>query len=262
MIKTNYHTHTKLCNHAEGMPIDYVARAVELGYREIGISDHGPLLKEWHYRMTIEEFYKIYLPEIEKAKKKYGDKIKIYRGLEIEYHPDFHECYERWNKDLDYLILGQHVIFTGPFIRDIYHDLNDEDIASYRDEVIAAMRTGYFKIFAHPDIYLFRRPDWNPFLEAAARAIVEAAVENDVILEINANGIRRKRILNQDGKPAYIYPRYEFWRVVSEYPEAKIIIGEDNHSPKYIDDVACHKARSFVSGLGLKPLIYLFRDET
>ena len=54
MIKTNYHTHTKLCNHAEGMPIDYVARAVELGYREIGISDHGPLLKEWHYRMTIE----------------------------------------------------------------------------------------------------------------------------------------------------------------------------------------------------------------
>lgn len=262
MIRTNYHTHTRLCRHADGMPLDYVARAVERGYREIGISDHGPLLDEWRYRMTNREFYEEYLPGIAEAEKQYGDAIKIYRGLEIEYHPGFHHHYERLRKDLDYLILGQHIIFFGLHYRDVYDYLTDEDIARYRDEVIAAMYTGYFKMIAHPDIYMFARLTWDKAAEEVARAIIAAAIVNDVILEINANGIRRKPIQIKDGVWRYIYPRYEFWEVVKGYPEAKVIIGEDNHTPKSVGDTAGLKARSFAAGLGLKPQRYLFGSKT
>ena len=42
-IIADYHTHTKLCNHAFGMPIDYVKEAIKLGMKGIGISDHNPV---------------------------------------------------------------------------------------------------------------------------------------------------------------------------------------------------------------------------
>ena len=53
MLKANYHTHTKLCNHAKGMPHDYVDAAVRYGMTEIGISDHAhtpeSFLSEYDY---------------------------------------------------------------------------------------------------------------------------------------------------------------------------------------------------------------------
>ena len=45
-IQTNYHTHTYLCRHATGTIDDYINRAIELGYTDIGISDHCPFTKE------------------------------------------------------------------------------------------------------------------------------------------------------------------------------------------------------------------------
>ena len=43
IVKNNYHTHIKLCNHAFGMPKDYVEEAIKLGMDSLGISDHNPV---------------------------------------------------------------------------------------------------------------------------------------------------------------------------------------------------------------------------
>ena len=40
----NYHTHTKRCGHAIGEDEEYVLRAIENGFDEIGFSDHAPML--------------------------------------------------------------------------------------------------------------------------------------------------------------------------------------------------------------------------
>ena len=37
----------KYCHHADGMVIDYVKKANELGIYELGMSDHGPILKSF-----------------------------------------------------------------------------------------------------------------------------------------------------------------------------------------------------------------------
>lgn len=258
MIKTNYHSHTKLCNHAVGMPMDYVKRAVECGYSELGISCHGPLLKEWIHRMTMDEFKNIYLESIDDAIKQYKDKIKIFKGLELEYIPKMHDHYELLLKDLDYLILGQHIILHNNGYYDIYKDMDDENVNKYKDQVIAGMRSGYFKILAHPDLFMFKYQTWNDLCEKVTKEIVEASIKYNVFLEINANGIRRKPIINQDGEQVYIYPRKEFWKVVSEYPEAKVIIGEDNHHYDYIDDNAVRKAEEFAKDLGIRLLKHIF----
>ena len=39
-MKYNYHTHTVRCHHAEGRDEDYVLKAIEAEYEEIGFSDH------------------------------------------------------------------------------------------------------------------------------------------------------------------------------------------------------------------------------
>lgn len=260
MIKTNYHSHCYLCQHAQGLPSDYIKKAVEIGYKEIGISDHGPMLKEWTNRMNLDDFYNIYLPDLKNAIKQYSNKIKIYKGLELEFFEGYDEHYQRLLKDLDYLILGQHVVVKDGRIYDIFKGMDDEKIEIYKDTVIKAMETGYFQILAHPEIFMFKYRTWNALTERISKEIIEAAIKNKVLLEINANGIRRGTILNQDKEKTYIYPRLEFWRLVSHYPDALVIISEDNHALHQVDDDAVATARNFAKKLNIKVTSYLFGD--
>ena len=48
-----------------------------------------------------------------------------------------------------------------------------------------------FAILAHPDVFMTLYPRWDEACEAATRRIAQAALEYDVILEVNANGLRR-----------------------------------------------------------------------
>ena len=42
MIKTNFHTHTKRCQHAGGEDIEYIQEAINAGFSTLGFSDHAP----------------------------------------------------------------------------------------------------------------------------------------------------------------------------------------------------------------------------
>ena len=41
-MRSNYHTHTPRCNHAQGREEEYIQRALEGGFEELGFSDHSP----------------------------------------------------------------------------------------------------------------------------------------------------------------------------------------------------------------------------
>ncbi len=41
-MEKNYHTHTPRCGHAWGTEREYVHRALELGMKVLGFSDHTP----------------------------------------------------------------------------------------------------------------------------------------------------------------------------------------------------------------------------
>ena len=72
------------------------------------------------------------------------------------------------------------------------------------------MNTGIYAYFAHPDLIFRNRlaPDKNT--EKAIDIILDAAVKNDYILEINANGFRRGIREFPEGK-RYPYPVDTFW---------------------------------------------------
>ena len=186
MLKTNYHTHCYLCGHAEGLPSDYIKKAIELGFSEIGISDHGPLLPSWTIPMNKDKMENIYFKDIDDAINKYGNKIKIYKALEMEYYPEYNDYYQELLTKVDYLILGQHALKLENSYFDIYKVTTIDLVYKYAEEVIEALNTGYFKILAHPELFIFRYPEvWNDEMDKISRRIIEAAIKNDVYLQSN-----------------------------------------------------------------------------
>ena len=116
---SSFHTHTKLCKHATGMPVDYLeeAKAFLKKYnytcKGFGFSDHCPYPNDgtdnWpEVRMTTEE-----APDYIKAVREAAKTVDfpVIAGFECEWD----SMYKSWYKDFllselgaDYLVLGSH----------------------------------------------------------------------------------------------------------------------------------------------------------
>lgn len=246
-MKANYHTHLKLCGHAEGMSSDYVEEAIKAGYEIIGISDHGPIKPEfmspedfkfnWLDRqMTYDQFINVYLPDCFNTKEKYKDKIKVLVGVEIEYIPQYHDYYVNLKDKLDYMNLAMHFYYDNGKMINSFEVVNYENVYRYALCAKEAMETGLFKILVHPDVFMYNyksldgKDTFDSECERAARLIIESAIKNNVYLEINVGGIFKvtsyNKVLGQ-----FAYPRDEFWRIASEYKDLKVVIGVDAHRP-------------------------------
>jgi histidinol-phosphatase (PHP family) len=249
-LKANYHTHLKLCGHAEGMSSDYVEEAIKAGYEIIGISDHGPIKPEfmspedfkfnWLDRqMTYDQFINIYLPDCFNTKEKYKDKIKVLVGVEIEYIPKYHDYYVNLKDKLDYMNLAMHFYYHNGKMINSFEVVNYENVYSYALCAKEAMETGLFKILVHPDVFMYNyksldgKDTFDSECERAARLIIESAIKNNVYLEINVGGIFKvtsyNKVLGQ-----FAYPRDEFWRIASEYKDLKVVVGIDAHKPEHL----------------------------
>jgi histidinol-phosphatase (PHP family) len=265
-LLSNYHTHTRLCGHALGMAEDYVAKAIECGYKEIGMSDHGPIPRSWmtteeydalwlSRQMTFEMYKNEYLPDLAKTVAQFGSQIRIWKGLEIEYLEGYDEYYQSLIKDLDYLNLGMHYFKYHGRYYNCYEPLDEDLVLQYAAFASRAMDTGMFKIFVHPDLYMFNyNMTKDPYVfddacKQAAKIIIEAAIRNHVYLEVNAGGVLKGK--NPECRTEYFYPRSEFWKIVRTYPEVLIIIGCDAHQPRSLDDEALKETIKFAEDLRL-----------
>lgn len=81
-VRGNYHTHTTMSDGAY-TPEELVQKAIEAGLDEIGISDHYYTLKGG-INCVDDDKIDDYLGKIEELRQKYGDKIRILAGLEID----------------------------------------------------------------------------------------------------------------------------------------------------------------------------------
>lgn len=267
MIKTNYHTHSAYCGHAGGHAEDYIQVALEHGFTELGISDHAPFLPCFmssaefdrfgrrYNTMKLDTALMRYLPEVEAAKKKYAGQIKILSAFEIEYFPSSEFFVRYLRKKVDYLNLGVHMFVHEGRFYNSYYQMNYQTIYWYLEACVDGMKTGLFNTLVHPDLFMYcyfdENNEWtfDEHCRYVSRKIIETALENDVYLELNANGINNSR-----NHPKWLYPCREFWEIASEYPELKIIIGADAHSPDALVCDYIRQAEEFAKELGLRIL--------
>lgn len=242
MINGNYHTHTRRCKHAYGTDEDYVLAAIEAGYDELAFTDHAPwnLIEDEtdRIRMHMREM-KEYVTSIRALKEKYKNKINILVGLEAEFFEsrlsELKALVEEY--DLDLIVLGNHFhikdsneTYYGNYkdYRNLYHD--------YLSDSIKAMRSGVYKIFAHPDLFLKTANVINSATIEMIHALCDVAIETNTIMEYNLGG---KRYRDH-------YPNETFWKIVAERG-CKIIVGVDAHDPKHLKDTKMmQEARTFL----------------
>lgn len=259
MIKENYHTHMRLCTHAEGNIEDYIKSAIDHGFTDLGISDHGPLENSGFRRMSLDEFYNVYLPEYKECYKKYSKDIHLYLGLEIEYMYGNDSYYEELLKNVDYLILGNHYYsgFKQENHTSSYECNTIEKVREYVKLAVDAMSTGYFKIFAHPDIFLMGCPKWTEELEEEIRKIFLACIKYGVYLEFNCAGFD-KGLRDFASFKDYGYPNSKFFTLAKEYKDLKIIISSDAHRP--IDLIKnMDRGEEVLKNIGITPTRNPFR---
>ena len=111
MWKANYHTHTTRCKHARDSDEDYVIKAIQAGFKEIGFADHCPWPFEDGYvspmRMDVAQL-EDYVSSVKSLQEKYQGQIDVKLGLECEYFETMIPWLvaEKERLSIDYLILA------------------------------------------------------------------------------------------------------------------------------------------------------------
>lgn len=230
MLPADYHMHTHLCHHAEGVPLDLARRAVELGLTEIGISEHNPMPRDdfdqWRmYDSKMEE----YLAGIEVARAAFPQ-LRIRSALEVDYLPG----YEDWIRQLamrhnwDYFIGSVHYIDGGwdidnPGKLDQWRAREPFEVwSAYFERLTAAAASGLFDIIGHADLpKKFRfvpTRDCTPLFER----FLDVAAAHGVAIEINTAGLRK------DCRE--MYPSLAFLRLAAARGVG-LTFGSDAHQP-------------------------------
>lgn len=255
----NYHSHTYLCGHAKGTPLDYVKEAIKKNIKIIGISEHAPManLRNENSRLKEEE-YQTYHKLLDEAKS-YADKneIEFYKGLEIEYFPHI-KVYDKYLKDLDYLILGQHYILEddGTY-QSAFGFTNFDQVKRYAETIIKALKTNYFNMLCHLDLCFFNIKNPTNEMYEELRKVVKVAKKYNIPIELNANGIRRS--VREEGRLDYSlfkYPKVKLFEIVKE-EGADVIVTSDAHKKEFLVDDAVKEAYTFLDKLDIKPIYEL-----
>lgn len=261
----NYHIHSKYCKHAKGELFEYLDFAIKGNLKEIGISDHMPLsknlLKSFYRfieksgslssRMDMNEIQK-YLSEIDVLKK--NDKVKVFSGFECEYNSFDLDYLEYLKSQVDYLNLGVHYVYKDKLLYDFMNNLVTDgensrniqlsDIEIYTENCVKAISSGLFNVLVHPDVFMknFDNDIIDENIKKWSKRIIEAAIENKVLLELNTSDIFKAKKKNRRIR----YPSDSFWKIVSEYKDAKILIGTDAHQPERVCDFQLEFISDFI----------------
>lgn len=199
-LPPDYHMHTPLCHHAVGEPVDYAARAAELGLSEIGFSEHNPMAREDfdNWRMYLRDL-DTYLEKVAHARRRYPD-LTIRIALEVDYIPG----YEDWIRELagrhpwDYFIGSVHYVgnrwdIDNPEKLDQWRERPAAEVwAEYFDRLAGAAGSGLFDILGHPDLCkkfsIYPEEDCRPLYEK----FLQAARQTGTAIEINTSGLRKE----------------------------------------------------------------------
>lgn len=229
-LPADYHTHTPLCRHATGEPVELAAQAVRVGVTELGFSDHSPMpqdnFDDW--RMKASEL-DLYVEKVEQARRAFPD-LSIKLGLEVDYLPG----YEDWIRDLasrydwDYFIGSVHYI-SPPWAIDNPNQMSEwktrdpmEVWSGYFERLTMAAESKLFDIIGHADLCkkfcFYPKEDCTPLFTR----FLDSAHRHNIAIELNTAGLRK------DCKEIYPSPTIVRLAKVAGVP---ITFGSDAHAP-------------------------------
>ena len=240
----DYHLHTALCKHAEGMPRDYRDAARARGIPEICLTDHCPAPDGYDpaHRMSIHDFpaYRRSVLELQGR-----DDPAVLFGIEADYYMGCEEFLSHWlpAQDFDLVIGSVHFIdnwgFDNPDDRYVWDSVDVTD--TWRDyfHLIGRLaESRLFDVVGHLDLpkKFNYRPSEGDLREISAPALDRIA-DADMGIEINASGLRKAA--------GEVYPS-EILLTMARDRGIPICFGSDAHRPSEVGsgfDAALELAR-------------------
>lgn len=211
----NLHTHCAFCD-GTGTPEEFVTAAVAKGLESIGFSSHAPVPFKTDWTMPPASL-PAYLLEIKRLKTHYQDHITVFCGLEIDYLPGEQapDSARFTGLGLDYTIGAVHFIGRDGTGTAWSIDGTNEEFEQARQRLFggntqALVREYYARIkdlvnnhppdiLGHLDVIKKNNRDGRYFSETetwyrqAVEETLTAMARHDLIMEVNAGGIIRKR---------------------------------------------------------------------
>ena len=221
MQKYSYHTHTNFSD-GHNTITEMLRQATELGWQEIGISDHLIVHKDfkqspsWNkmqhyygsqiYRTEFKEAVSVFLKhkeEIKKAAKFFP--LKVFVGAEVDFF-----TYDGWldefkdfqrQVNLDYYISGNHYMFGSekdfpiePEDLSVFIESKEDQqkyIINHFKTLEKASESGLFDFMAHID-YVRRSPlvgEQN--FASEKKHMLETFAKNNTAVELSTKGLRK-----------------------------------------------------------------------
>ena len=225
--------HTPLCRHARGEPVEYARRALELGFQEIGFSDHSPMRRDDFddWRMRFDQLDE-YVENVRRAQRDVSG-LQIRLALEVDYLPG----HEDWIQELsarhpwDYLIGSVHYI-SDSWAIDSPHQISEwnrrdpfEVWSIYFERLTLAVETGLFDIIGHAD--LPKKFGHRPTQDCTTLYLrfLAAAAKRDCAIELNTAGLRKEC--------REIYPNRDILALAFN-EGVPITFGSDAHAPEEV----------------------------
>ena len=194
-----YHTHSKFSDGNNTME-EMVLAAIDAGMPILGLSDHSDSPFQ-SYCMRVHQ-YPEYLQEISRLQDKYGDKIKLLKGIELDSNSD-----PAITNELDYYLCSVHeLVYEDRFYgidhaKSIQQECIDREHGGdihgferdYFDVLVAHVQKNKPDIVGHFDVITkFGLIDENdPVYRKMALEALEKIVAVTPVLEVNTGAIYR-----------------------------------------------------------------------
>lgn len=244
----NLHTHTQFCDGHAPME-EFVVEALAQGFTHLGFSPHSPISVDSPVNMARERVQE-YLDEIERLRQSYGDRIKLYASMEVDYvgtgdgpASDYFQ-----QLPLDYCIGSVHFI---PAI-DNPQDMVDIDgkfagfkarmgekfggdieyvVKMFFSQMMAMVEEGGFDIVGHMDKIGFNASqyrdgiDEEPWFDKLVQDLFDNIMDHHLVIEVNTKAwLQRNRF----------YPNLKYFEMLKRF-NAPVVVNSDAHYPTLLN---------------------------
>ncbi|MCX6133535.1 MAG: histidinol-phosphatase HisJ [Ignavibacteriales bacterium] len=247
----DYHTHNRLCRHAQGDLEEYVQAAIRLGLDEVACSDHAPLPGDYdpRHRMTLEEFNSDYTPVVSALKEKYGGKIRIKYAIEVDYL----DWAAEWNQkfigqnDFDFVLGSVHFIGPRGQEKPLFgpeygkHEL-ESLYEGYYQTIADSAKSGMFDVISHCDIVKKFGIFSSKRVDDLVREAMTQIRNGGLCIEVNTSGLRKPE--------KETYPSQKILALAREL-KIPLTIGSDAHTPEDVGrdfDIAVDLVQAYGGG--------------
>lgn len=272
MIDYNLHQHSTFSD-GKAEPEEYVKKALELGFRAMGFSEHSPLPFPTSFSLKSENT-DAYVRETAYLKEQYHGHIALYRALEFDFIPGLSDNFDSWRDKLylDYAIGSVHLVrpehgeelwfIDGPKretyddgLRKYFGNNIKKAVKTYYHQINQMIESQQFEIVGHLDKikmhnagrYFSEEEKWYRQLVTETLELIKA---KDLVVEVNTRGLYKKL---SNG----LFPDDETLRQVKEM-NIPVLITSDAHHPDELNSFMAYAEKRLIE-TGIKAVVF-FRE--